>query len=224
MTAPTPGTGAGHGRRGDRDGKATAVAGALRGRVAPTRVLLGLGLVLVMALAGVVVAARVDTRVPVLVVARPVAAGQALVPADVSTVRVAVDPGLATVPAGRRSAVVGRVAAVPLLAGTLLSPYQLGAVVWPPAGQAVVAVAVQPGRVPAGLPAGARVMVLVVPGPNTAGGVEPAGGGEVRATAVVVSLQPAPDGSTVATLLLPAEAATGVVTATGDVALVQLGG
>jgi hypothetical protein len=201
----------------------------LRRRVSVRRVLLAVGLVLACALAGVVVAQRVDTRVPVLAAAHAISAGQTVTAADVTTVKVAVEAGVATVPAAQLSTVVGRVAAVPLVAGTLLSPAQFGGPVWPGAGEAVIAVPVKPGRLPSGLPAGAQVTVLVVPS-GTPGGVTGGGqGGQPqveKATATVVSVEPAADqsGTTVVTLVLSAGDATRVAAASGDVALVRLGG
>ena len=203
----------------------------LRRRVSMRRVLLAVGLVLACALAGVIVAKRVDTRVPVLAAAHAISAGQTVTAADITTVKVAAEAGVATVPASQLSTVVGRVAAVPLVAGTLLSPAQFSGPVWPGPGEAVIAVPVKPGRLPSGLPAGAKVTVLVVPS-GTPGGVTGTGGGQggqpqvEKATATVVSVEAAADqsGATVVTLVLSATDATRVAAASGDVALVRLGG
>ena len=207
-------------------------AGPVLGRrISTTRVLLGVGLVLVLALVGVVVAQRVDIRVPVLAAAHAISAGQTVTAADVTTVKVAADAGVVTVPASQISTVVGRVAAVPLVAGTLLSPAQFGGPVWPGSGEAVIAVPVKPGRLPAGLAAGAHVTVLVV-ATGTPGGVTGTGGGQggqalvEKAVATVVAVDAAADqsGTTVVTLVLSASDATRVASTAGDIALVQLGG
>jgi len=200
----------------------------LRRRISKARLLLAVGLVLVCALAGVVVAQRVDVRVPVLAAARAISAGQTVTAADVMTVKVAVEAGVATVPASQISTVVGQVAAVPLVAGTLLSAAQFAGAVWPGSGEAVIAVPVKPGRLPSGLPAGARVTVLVVP-TGTPGGAGGGQGGQPqveKATATVVSAEPATDqsGTTVVTLVLSAADATRIASTGGDVALVRLGG
>jgi len=194
-------------------------------------VLLGVLLVLLLALAGVVVAVRVDTRVPVLAAAKAIGAGQIVAASDVTVVKVATD-GLSTIPAVQVSTVVGRVAAVPLVAGTLLSPAQFGGPAWPGPGEAVIAVPVKPGRLPSGLGAGAKVTVLVVPGttPGSAAGASGGSSGQQgqmeKATATVVSVEAAADqsGATVVTLLLASGDATRIAAAAGDVALVQLGG
>jgi len=210
-------------------GAGAPVGPVLRRRVSTARVLLGVLLVLCLALAGVVVARRVDARVAVLAAAHAIGAGQTLGAGDVVTVLVAADAGLATVPAAQASSVVGRVVAVPLAAGTLLAPNQFGGPVWPGAGEAVIAVPVKAGRLPSGLAAGAHVSVLVLPSgtPGTTAGAGSGGQAVVdSAAAVVVSVQATGDqsGTTVVTLVLGVGDATRVASGGGDVVLVQLGG
>lgn len=196
-------------------------------RVSAPRVLLGAVLVLGFALAGAAVADRVDTRLPVLATARNIGAGQTIADTDVTVVRVAAEAGVATLPSAQRSSVVGRTAAVPLAAGTLLHTAQLGAPAWPPAGQAVIAVGVKPGRAPDGLAAGMRVTVLVVPGSGTASGsTGPAAGSPVvRADATVVSVRSAADqsGAQVVSLVLADSDAMRVAAAIGEPVLALLG-
>jgi hypothetical protein len=111
---------------------------------------------------------RSDAGAQVLAVVRPVTAGQALASADVQAVRVAAEGRVRLVAASQLTQVIGRTAAVPLTAGTLLSDAQLGPAQWPPPGAAVVAVPVKTGRLAAGVVPGARV--LVIPGPQTTAG------------------------------------------------------
>lgn len=212
----------------------SAATPAWPGRRNSRRMILGAFLVL----ATVVVFWQTDLRVNAdqsyLSVARPVPAGQVITDADLRVVRVANASGLALMPAAQRSQVVGRSAVVPLAAGSLLTSEQVGPVAWPPAGQAVIALPVKPGRAPAGLAAGARVVVLVVP-PATAGGQPvpqpgsssaPNGtAGVRRGVATVVSVDASEDqvGSQLVTLLLAADTAEAVASAPGDVSLVQLG-
>ncbi|MFY1674041.1 SAF domain-containing protein [Plantactinospora sp. WMMB334] len=180
-------------------------------------------LVLGFALAGAVVADRVDSRLPVLATAHQINAGQVLTAADLTTVRVAADSVVATVPAADRGSVVGRTAAVPLVAGALLSPAQLGPAAWPAAGQAVVAVGVEPGRLPSALAPGSRVLVLVIPTSTPTGtGAAPQ---PVQAEATVWSLDEAGDqsGDSVVSLLIAEADGRRVAAAAGEVTLVQLG-
>jgi hypothetical protein len=159
-----------------------------------------------------------------LAVARSVAAGQVIAEADLSVVRVANSSDLQLLPAGQRAQVVGRTAAVPLAAGSLLTAGQLGETAWPPVGQAVIAVPVKPGRAPAALAAGTRVVVLISqPTAQTAG--DGGAGAAKRATATVVSAVEGGDqaGGQLVTLLLDARQAETVAAASGEVALVQLG-
>jgi SAF domain len=206
---------------------APAPAGpAIRRRVSVPRVLLGAVLVLGFALAGAMVANRVDTRVPVLAAAHDIAAGQTISDADVMVVRVAAGPSVATLPETRRVTVLGRTAAMPVAAGTLLQPAQLGDVAWPPAGQAVIAVGVKPGHAPAGLAAGSHVTVLIVPTSNAPGAVASSGPSSVvQAEATVVSVEQATDqsGTLMVSLLLGGSAATRIASTAGEPSLVQLG-
>ncbi|MGW7074627.1 SAF domain-containing protein [Streptomyces sp. NPDC054866] len=103
-----------------------------------------------------------------LSVVGPVAAGEVIEERDVGVVRLGVDDAKQVVPAGRRAAVVGRRAVVPLTAGQLLAPGQVGdRAGFPPSGMALAVVGVEAGMLPAGLAAGQRV--AVVPG------IEPGG-------------------------------------------------
>ncbi|WP_018909200.1 SAF domain-containing protein [Salinispora arenicola] len=176
---------------------------------------------------------RVNADQSYLSVARPVPAGQVIADADLRVVRVANASGLALVPADQRSQVVGRTTATPLAAGSLLTSEQVGPAAWPPSGEAVIALPVKPGRAPVGLAPGARVIVLVVP-PTTAGqpvpppdsNAAPSGtSGVQRAIATLVSAEAGEDqvGSQLVTLLLAADPAEAIASATGDVSLVHLG-
>jgi len=194
----------------------------IRRRISVSRVLLGAVLVLGFALVGAVVAGRIDTRVPVLAAAHSIAAGQTITDTDLTVVRVAAEAAVPTVPDTRRALVIGRAAALPVTAGALLQPAQLGAVAWPPAGQAVIAVGVKPGHAPAGLAAGSHVTVLIVPAGTTP---DTSPGAAVQADATVVSVQQATDqsGSLVVSLLLNGSAATRIASSPGEPSLVQLG-
>ncbi len=204
-------------------------------RLAPRRrslpyLVLGIVLVSGFAVAFAATSLRVGGRQPVLAVAQSVPAGHVLTAGDLRVVHVAADAGLAVVPASRRASVVGQPVAVPLVAGALLAPDQIGAPRFPPPGQAVVGVSVEPGRYPPGLEAGARVAVLVIPGQDNAAGPAVGGGqagqGAVSVTATVVGVQAGggdQQGGVVVSLLLAEDAAMRVAgAASGQVSLVLL--
>ncbi|NUR30048.1 MAG: hypothetical protein HOV83_30065 [Catenulispora sp.] len=185
------------------------------------------GLLLVLLCAGVFAVIQLggDARVQVLAVARPVAAGQLISAADLRTVGVVPDRSVPLLRAGQAQQVIGRTAAVPLAADTLLTESQLGPANWPDAGQAVVAVALKPGRVPAGIAPGSHVLVVTVA--KDGGPGDPAlPAAPVSVPAVVVEVVPAADGAdtTVVSLLLARDDATKVAATGSDVSLVVVAG
>lgn len=105
-------------------------------------------------------------REPVLSVVRPVAAGEVIEARDLGVVRIGVGDAVQVLPAGQQEAVVGRRAVVPLVAGQLLAPAEVGeAAAFPPEGRALVVVGVEPGMLPAGLAAGQPVAMMPGTGP-----------------------------------------------------------
>jgi hypothetical protein len=182
------------------------------GRGGRWRLVAGALVVVVSAVWFVVFHAAASEAEPVLVVARPVQVGQLIGAADVRVEQVMLPAGVASVSGSDVDLVVGRSAAVPLVAGMLLAPGHVGSGVVPAVGEVLVAVAVP--LPPAGLAPGARVRVLVTPtaaavadaaGVGSAGGLLSAGATVVQVGAVdgvgvrVVSLSlPAADGEPVA--------------------------
>ncbi|MER6121764.1 SAF domain-containing protein [Streptomyces sp. NPDC001795] len=139
----------------------------------------GVGAVVVSAVGFTLVIQAVGERDQVLVLARDVPAGQVLKPSDLRAVEVAADAGV--VLATERGSVLGRRASVPLVAGSLLAPGQVGtSAAFPPSGFSQVALAVEPGGAPPDLARGERVAIL--PGPVGAGADE---AGEKAGSAVV---------------------------------------
>ena len=124
--------------------------------------MVGVLLVLGCALAFTDASLHLGSREEVLVVAQPVAAGQVLTGADVRTARVSTGSGLDVVLAGDKATVVGRRAAVALVAGSLLTTAEVGSP--PPVGSGfdVVAVGLKPGAYPPELAPGDRVEVVPV--------------------------------------------------------------
>jgi hypothetical protein len=195
-----------------------------RGRRAPRHVLVGMGLMAVFALMFAVVALRTDPATPVLAVAQPLAAGQTITEADLEVVRVVPDAGIDLIAESEKSTVVGRTASVPLVAGGLLSPAQVGAAAWPPPGESVIAVPVAAGRLPSGLSTGSRVSVLTPPD----GATQVTGQTQTTTTttaaavtATVVAVEPpTAAGVSSVSLLLDATQARQVAAAGGEIVLV----
>ncbi len=135
-----------------------------RGRRRPGLLVAGLALVAVGALVAVWLLNAAAHRVPVLVVARNVAAGSTITAGDLSQVEVSVDAGVATVLASQADTVVGRVAGSDLVSGALLAPGQVIDDAPPGAGQMLAVLALPPTRMPAGgLRAGDRLLVVDTP-------------------------------------------------------------
>jgi hypothetical protein len=190
--------------------------------------MLALGLALVTAGAAVAAATTMAAgdRSPVLTVVRQVDAGTAIEAADLGVARVAADPQLDPVPAADRHKVVGQIAGVDLRPGTLLSPSQLDAVAIPGPGQALVGVALAPGRLPGrALRRGDPVLAVVAAGESVPGQSDAAAGQPGTRTAEVVSTgAPAPDGTVVVDLLIAEADAAGLAAdaAAGLISLVVL--
>jgi hypothetical protein len=106
--------------------------------------------------------AQAGDRKPVLAVVVPVAAGQPLTAADLQVVRVSASGPVSLLPAADEASVLGRPAAGPMPAGTLLTSGDLGPAA-PAAGQDDLGVAVKAGQYPPDLTAGQTVDVLSTP-------------------------------------------------------------
>ena len=111
---------------------------------------------------------RAGSRTAVLAVARPVPVGHIVTDRDLTVVRISVDPGLRPLAAAARPRVVGRVAAVTLVPGTLLTRAHLSTEPPISSTQAVVGVALKPGQLPGqGLQPGDLVEVERTPPPGS---------------------------------------------------------
>jgi hypothetical protein len=141
-----------------------------------------LALAVSMAAAGVVISAalyqRADRQVPVVMVTANVPAGAVITASDLATTGVTVTPGVRVIPAAQLSQVSGEVAAVALMAGTLLAPSELTTAQPPRPGQELVPVAVKPSTLPAsGLFPGDQVLIVATPGdqgePGGSAGAQP---------------------------------------------------
>lgn len=173
-----------------------------------------------------------DHRVGVLVLSRDVAWGQPVTAGDVHSVPIAPDALAYAVPAAETPQITGRIAAVNLLAGTVLSPRQLTAQALPGPGQRILALHLTAGRYPArGLHPGEGIQVLPVLGGNgsTASqpGVDqtsPAHIGPGFAARVVDTSVPDAGGAITVDVLVDAGIlAQAATTAASDVVVVLLG-
>ena len=166
VTLPRPDA---DGVRAGQTGRRAPPVVPVRGRRRPA--LLAVGLMLA-ALGGLVALWLVNSaahRVPVLVVARPVAAGATLTDADVARTDVSVDADVHTVPARETSQVVGQVAAADLAPGQLLDPASVTDAGPPAPGQVLVVLSLPASRMPAsGLRSADRLLVVSTP-PTDAG-------------------------------------------------------
>ncbi len=141
------------------------------GRIAPARPRRRTGMmaggIMLAALGGLLVAWMIGSasdRTDVLVMARDVPYGQAIAPEDLTVTAVAVDTLVDTVPADQLDALVGQVAAVHLLTGSLLAPGQVTPDTPPGPGEVLVPLPVAADRLPAGgLYAGDRLLVVDAP-------------------------------------------------------------
>lgn len=190
--------------------------------------LIGLACVVLGALVFLILHMSLDRRVPVLVVARPVAAGEVVRAEDLRTARVSSDSGAASIPASDGARVVGRTAAVGLVPGSVLAPSQLGSSSSLQAGQAIVGVALKVGQAPAGLRAGSRVQVVDTghSGTGPADQLRPVVLSNSAVVASIARTEGSSSGVTLASLTLSEREATSVAAAAsaGRVSLVLLPG
>jgi hypothetical protein len=186
--------------------------------------------------------------VAVIGVARQVPQGQTVLVGDLRQVDVSMAGGIEVIPVADASEVIGKSASVTLLAGTLLTPSDLGGAQALPPGQAIVGVDLKPGMMPAGVEAGETVLVVLTTPAGTPISSEPsssepnssrshqtssdvqAGGPNVIATATVIGVDNSPNdsgsGDTVVSVDVPLAEAPVVAdsSAAGQAALVLVGG
>jgi hypothetical protein len=190
--------------------------------------ILGVLLVLLCATAVAVYTSNAGHRRPVLVVVRSVRAGAAIGAADVGEARVAADSSVRSLPASARARVIGRIAAVDLLSGTLLTTAELATGPQVAAGSSVVGLNVKLGYAPAGLHPSVRVRLVFTPNGTDSAQPGAIGSGSVLVSqARVFDVADTPDGQgqivsvVVTNASAPALAAAG---ARGQVSVILLGG
>lgn len=213
---------------GHKPGSSSRISGGSGRRRRVPYLVLGTLLVVVCAAGAIVTVLQVGDREPMLALARPVEVGHVLAPQDLRQVPMSVDSGADLVPASQSSSVLGQPVAYSLPSGAMLSHSALGSPQLPPAGQGVVAVAVEAGHVPPGISPGTTVSVIVTPDSGAS-----AGDGSAQDTssagpwdAAVVGVEPAANGqSTVVSLQLPTASARQVASMpSGQLSLVAVPG
>ena len=210
------------GRRPDGAPAARLTGGPRRRRRVPY-LLLGVVLVVGCAAAGLVAGARLGSREPVLVLARPVTVGHVLAAEDVREVRISAD-GVDTIPAGDRDSVLGKPVAYSLPTGTVLSRAAVGDAQVPPPGEAIAAVALKAGQFPTGLSPGSRVTVVVAPA-TSAVSTAPTGGARSWPATVVAVVAADTEQTTVISLqLAEADAHALAAAPAGQIGVVTVNG
>ncbi|WP_018790574.1 SAF domain-containing protein [Salinispora arenicola] len=118
-------------------------------------------LMAVCALGAVALFGYVSRTQPYLAVGRDVPVGAQITAADLVTVHLNPDPGIAGVPGDRTDQVIGKYASVALLSGTLLNANALVDKPFPAPGEQVVGVSLKAGQMPsAPLRPGASVLLV----------------------------------------------------------------
>ncbi len=178
------------------------------GRRNRTRIALGLVVIVLCVLATASLFSSANNRPAVLTVRRAVPAGRAIVSDDLATARVAAGRDVRMVPASERDRIVGRVAAVALVVGSLLVPADVSNAARVPHGMAIVGASLKAGQYPVSLAPGDQVKLVETASPSAIGTAAPVD----RGTANVLDVDQSPDGSgTLAlSLLVPTDAAIGV--------------
>ena len=135
-----------------------------RGRHRPVLWVVGVALLAAGTLSVVWLVDYLGHTVPVVVAARDIPAGTAITEADLAIAQVAAAPGVATIPAVHRDALVGRMASGDVPAGAVLAQRQFTEFGPPAAGQVLVPLSLPVSRVPLEpLRAGDRVLVVDTP-------------------------------------------------------------
>jgi hypothetical protein len=214
-----------NGQQASVDARPRVTRGPGRRRQLPL-VVIGVMLVLGCALAFTDASLHLGSREEVLVVDQPVSAGQILTAGDLRGARVSTGSGLDVVLADDESSVIGRRAAVPLVAGSLLTGTEVGNT--PPVGSGtdVVAVGLKAGAYPPDLAPGDRVQVVPVTSSSDGSSATVTSGSPVGA--IVLAVEPASadsDSPTVFSLQVSTSNAGEVASlaAAGQASLIEVG-
>ena len=222
MTAPGPRAATqGPSAQPSANGSARLPANALATAL-PTRqrhngfIALAVALIVGLAAIGAYLYSTAGSKTPVVMVIHRIPVGQVVQRSDLTTV--GVSGPVVAVAGGNLASLVGQRAAVTLLPDTLLQRAMVTSGETLPAGQAQVGVAVRSGQIPAdGLVAGDLVRVVQLP---VKGSVDVQALVLVeRAQVFSTRLDPAVNGGTLVTVVVPEAASTAVAAASGAAAV-----
>lgn len=193
------------------------------GRRNRTRIGLGAGVLALSILGTVALYGSASDRTEVLTVRNAVPAGKAITAGDLATAELSAHGGIQVVAAADQVNVVGQIATVALVPGSLLTPGQFAEGPRLAEGMAVTGATLQPGQYPLGLQPGDRVRLIETPAPTATGNPAPID----RGVATVEELAAVEDatGSMTVDLIVPAEGAAAIATAgaAGRLNLVVIG-
>jgi hypothetical protein len=134
----------------------------------PTQVAASLLLVAVCSALFAVAYSNAARQESVLALTEPVDQGALILRSDLEAVRAALAPGIRAIPSTDASQVIGRRASVGLEPGSLLVAADITSAVAPPAGEALVGLALKAGQLPAsGVSAGELVDIVLTGAPGT---------------------------------------------------------
>lgn len=142
-----------------REGKPPSRWSSRRRRV--PHLLVGLMLVPACGVGAAILATELGDREHVLVLSRPVGAGQLLAAQDLRQVALAADEKMGVIAASAASTVVGQPLAFSLPEGSLVTRSVLGSPRVPEQGEAIAAVGLKSGQFPPDLSPGSSVAVLL---------------------------------------------------------------
>lgn len=189
-------------------------------RLRPSLVALGIAITALGALTGAYLVGQAGQTQQFVAVARPLAQGEVIERADLTTADITSDPALRPVPAERIDALVGQRAATSLRAGALLTEDSVTREVLPGPGKSIVGVALRPSRLPSEpLTAGDTVRIVDTPAEQG----DPPADTPASITAAVVSTSQVEDEGLVVVDVLVDEADAASLAAraaTGRVAIV----
>lgn len=196
---------------------------ALRRRRNLTGAALGVLLVSVCAFGIGSWASTVGHRSQVLVVSRAVSAGSVIQAGDLTTAGVAADRQVSAIPATAEGQLIGKVARVDLVPGSLLERSEVGTGPATPPGTSVVGLDLKGGAFPTELAAGSTVEIVSTPSQANGGSASSV----LAPSATVLSIASDPNGTgTLISVAVPLAEASSVAAgaAAGAVSLVMIPG